>query len=34
MKDVNKEAASMLGNAIFEQDGSKMAAKTKKEVTA
>jgi len=34
MKDVNKEAASRLGNAIFEQDGSKMVAETKKEVTA
>ena len=33
MKDVNKEAASRLGNAIFEQNGSKMVAETKKEVT-
>ena len=33
MKDVNGEAASRLGNAIFKQDGSKMVAETKKEVT-
>ena len=33
LKDVNKEAASRLGDAIFEQDGSKMVAETKKEVT-
>ncbi|MEE8551820.1 MAG: site-specific integrase, partial [Desulfobacterales bacterium] len=34
IKDVNKEAASRLGDAIFKQDGSKMVAETKKEVTA
>jgi integrase len=34
MKDVNREAANRLGNAIFEQDGSKMVAETKKGVTA
>jgi integrase len=34
MKDVNKEAASRLGDAIFEQDGSKMVANKQKEVTA
>lgn len=34
MKDVNKEAASRLGDAIFEQDGSKMVATEQKEVTA
>lgn len=34
VKDVNKDAASRLGNAIFEQDGSKTVAETKKEVTA
>lgn len=34
MKDVNKEAASRLGKAIFEQDGSKMVADKQKGVTA
>ena len=34
MKDVNKEAASRLGDAIFEQDGSKMVANKQKGVTA
>ena len=33
MKDVNKEAASRLGDAIFEQDGSKMVADKQKGVT-
>ena len=33
MKDVNKEAASRLGDAIFEQDGSKMVANKQKGVT-
>ena len=33
MKDVNKEAASRLGNTIFEQDGSKMVANKQKGVT-
>jgi len=30
MKDTNQKAASKLGNAIFEVDGSKMVANTKK----
>jgi integrase len=34
MKDVNREAANRLGNAIFDQDGSRMVAETKKEVMA
>ena len=34
MKDVNKDAASRLGKAIFEQDGSKMVADKQKGVTA
>jgi len=29
MKDTNQKAASKLGNAIFEADGSKMVANTK-----
>lgn len=33
MKDVNKEAASRLGDAIFGQDGSKMVASKQKGVT-
>jgi len=32
MKDVNKEAASRLGDAIFKQDGSKMVANKQKGV--
>jgi len=34
MKDVNKEAASRLGDTIFEQDGSKMVANKQKGVIA
>ena len=30
IKNVNKKAASRLGDAIFEQDGSKMVAENKK----
>jgi integrase len=33
MQFINREAANRLENAIFETDGSKMVAETKKEVT-
>jgi hypothetical protein len=34
MKNMNKEAASRLGNTIFEQSSSKMVAKIEKGVIA
>jgi len=33
MKDTNQKAASKLGNSIFEADGSKMVANTKKGIS-